>query len=51
MVPLAPANQNVVLAHSGWGDGNDPVVKTLDDNGNLLAIHIDLFVVGGGPDD
>jgi hypothetical protein len=49
VMPLAPAGENVVLSHSGWGDGAYPVVRTLDADGNPLAIHVDLLLVG--PDD
>jgi hypothetical protein len=44
VMPLATAGENVVLAHSGWGDGVYPVVGTYDSNGTLLAVHIDLGV-------
>ncbi|MGI5128701.1 DUF4241 domain-containing protein [Pseudonocardia sp. CA-107938] len=44
-LPLATAGENVVLAHSGWGDGVFPVLCTVDADGRLLAVHIDLLVV------
>lgn len=47
VMPAATAGENVVLAHSGWGDGVYPVVRTVDADGKPLAIHIDLLVVGG----
>jgi hypothetical protein len=50
-MPLAGAGENVILSHSGWGDGLFPVVRTLDARGNVLGLHIDLLVVGGGMDD
>lgn len=50
-MPLAGAGENVILSHSGWGDGLFPVVRTRDARGNLLGLHIDLLVVGGGIDD
>ncbi|MBF4635510.1 DUF4241 domain-containing protein [Agreia pratensis] len=49
-MPLAPAGENVILAHSGWGDGFYPVVQTRDAEGRLTGVHIDLQVVGSVPD-
>ncbi|MFT3943436.1 MAG: DUF4241 domain-containing protein [Ancrocorticia sp.] len=46
VMPLATRGENVVLSHSGWGDGCYPVVVTLDSEGNILGVHIDLLVVG-----
>jgi hypothetical protein len=51
MMPLAAAGENVVLAHSGWGDGFYPVLQTLDVDGRLTGVHIDLQVVGFPPAD
>ena len=48
-MPLATAGENVVLSHSGWGDGFYPVVTTHAADGTLLGVHIDLLVAG--PDD
>ncbi|WBQ05587.1 DUF4241 domain-containing protein [Kribbella sp. CA-293567] len=45
VMPAATAGENVVLAHSGWGDGYYPVLSTSDSDGRLLAVHIDLLVV------
>lgn len=36
----------IPLVQSGWGDGFYPVLKTVDAQGNLLGLHIDLEVVG-----
>ena len=44
VLPLATEGENLVLAHSGWGDGFYPVIGSYDAEGNLLAVHIDLFV-------
>ena len=44
-LPLAKQAENLVLSHSGWGDGFYPVVKTLDADGKLLGVHINLGVV------
>ncbi|HEX7277809.1 MAG TPA: DUF4241 domain-containing protein [Acidimicrobiales bacterium] len=46
VMPLATAGENVVLSHSGWGDGIYPVARTLDAAGNAIGLHIDLLVVG-----
>lgn len=51
VMPLAEAGENVILSHSGWGDGLFPVVRTRDARGNVLGLHIDLLVVGDGMDD
>jgi len=48
-MPLARAGENVILAHSGWGDGFYPVLQTLDADGRLTGVHIDLQVVGSPP--
>ncbi len=45
-MPLARAGENVVLSHSGWGDGLYPVVTTHAADGSLLGVHIDLLVAG-----
>jgi hypothetical protein len=46
VMPRAKAGENVVLAHSGWGDGFYPVLQTKDVEGKVTAIHVDLGVVG-----
>ena len=46
VMPLATQGENVVLTHSGWGDGFYPVIVTSDSEGNILGVHIDLLVVG-----
>jgi hypothetical protein len=51
VMPLAAAGENVILAHSGWGDGFYPVVQTLDAEGRLTGVHIDLQVVGPRPEE
>ncbi|WP_435300431.1 DUF4241 domain-containing protein [Timonella sp. A28] len=45
-VAFAHNNENIVLSHSGWGDGTYPVLATYNAAGTLLALHIDLYVVG-----
>jgi hypothetical protein len=43
-MPLASNGENVVLSHSGWGDGFYPVLASYAADGTLLGIHIDLLV-------
>ncbi len=43
-LPLATDGSNIVISHSGWGDGFYPVVGGYDAMGNLVAVHIDLLV-------
>lgn len=50
-MPRATAGENVVLSHSGWGDGFYPVVGSYDAGGRLLAVHIDLLVDTPAEDD
>jgi hypothetical protein len=52
VLPLARAGENIILIHSGWGDGGYPVVGGYDAAGTLVAVHVDLFVVAsaGDPD-
>jgi len=44
--PTEDSEDLIAIAHSGWGDGFYPVVKTVDADGKLLGLHIDLQVVG-----
>jgi hypothetical protein len=44
-LPLARQGENIVIIHSGWGDGTYPVVGSFDDAGRLLAVHIDFGVI------
>jgi hypothetical protein len=45
VLPLARNGENLIMLHSGWGDGVYPVVGSFDSAGNLLAVHIDFFVL------
>lgn len=45
ILPLAKNGENLILFHSGWGDGVYPVVGSFDSSGQLLAAHIDFFVM------
>lgn len=44
-LPLAQDGANLILIHSGWGDGIFPVVGGYNEDGELTAIHIDFNVV------
>jgi hypothetical protein len=44
-LPLAREGENVIIVHSGWGDGVYPVVGGYDVDGRLVAVHIDFGVV------
>lgn len=46
VLPLATNGENVVLSHSGWGEGFFPLLRTVAADGTVTAIHIDLLVVG-----
>lgn len=46
VLPLASDGENVVLSHSGWGDGFFPLLRTVAADGTVTGIHIDLLVVG-----
>ncbi|MFC8503972.1 DUF4241 domain-containing protein [Pedococcus sp. NPDC057267] len=49
VMPLATDGENVVLSHSGWGDGLYPLVFTRAGDGELVGVHIDLQVAGRRP--
>lgn len=44
VLPRATDGENVVLAHSGWGDGFYPLATTHAADGTLLGVHLDLLV-------
>ena len=44
-LPSAQNGENIMIIHSGWGDGRYPVVGSFNANHQLLATHIDFFVV------
>jgi hypothetical protein len=44
-LPLAQNDENIIIIHSGWGDGTYPVVGSFDANHQLLAVHIDFLVI------
>jgi hypothetical protein len=43
-LPLARNGENLILFHSGWGDGVYPVIGSYDEN-RLLAAHVDFLVI------
>src|SRR2546422_1586266 len=45
ILPLAQNGENLILFHSGWGDGVYPVVASFDSADRLVAMHIDFFVI------
>jgi hypothetical protein len=48
-LPNAKNGENIVIVHSGWGDGHFPVIGGYDASNRLVRAHIDFFVVF--PDD
>ena len=44
-LPLAKSHENLILFHSGWGDGLYPVVGGFGQNGELVKVHIDFAVL------
>ncbi|MFT6396409.1 MAG: hypothetical protein ACJAYU_001152 [Bradymonadia bacterium] len=44
-LPRNPDEANIVICHSGWGDGVYPMVGGYDADGRLVAVHIDFLVV------
>ena len=46
VLPRAQAGENLILSHSGWGDGLYPLVGSYDSQDRLVAISIDLDVIG-----
>jgi hypothetical protein len=43
-LPNATDDANIVICHSGWGDGFYPVVGGYDAAGSLVGVHIDLLI-------
>jgi len=44
-ITLPITDNNLILFHSGWGDGYYPVIGGYDLKGNLIAVHTDFYVV------
>lgn len=51
LLPLARNGENLILIHSGWGDGAYGVVGSYDKDNNLTAVHIDFNVIGSPEED
>lgn len=49
-LPLARNGENIVIFHSGWGDGLYPVVGGYDSAGKLVRVHIDFLVLHDSED-
>ena len=45
ILPESNDGSNLILFHSGWGDGVYPVLGGYDVDDNLIAVHTDLFVL------
>jgi len=45
VLPLAKNGENLILFHSGWGDGCYPLVGSFDSSGRPLAAHVDFCVI------
>lgn len=50
-LPLARNGENIIIIHSGWGDGFYPLVGGFDAAGRLIRVHIDFMVVFPDDDD
>ena len=50
-LPLARNGENLILIHSGWGDGVYGVVGSYNAHDKLTAVHIDFGVVHGPEED
>ena len=44
-LPLGKNGENIVIFHSGWGDGFYPVIGGYDASDRLIRVHIDFMVV------
>lgn len=45
LLPDAENGETIVICPTGWGDGHYPVCEETDDQGNLVALHVDFGVV------
>jgi len=45
MLPNARGGENILIFHSGWGDGFYPIIGGYDKHGRLIRVHIDFMVV------
>lgn len=44
-LPQSRQGENIVIVHSGWGDGHYPIVGGYDASDRLVRVHIDFLVV------
>ncbi len=44
-LPSASNGENIIIIHSGWGDGSYPVIGGYDKDDRLIRVHIDFMVV------
>jgi hypothetical protein len=49
LLPGATQGENLILSHSGWGDGCYALIATFDAVGGMTGVHIDLAVVPVAP--
>lgn len=49
-LPLGSNGENLILFHSGWGDGVYPLIGGYSSLGELVAVHIDFLVIPDGDD-
>ena len=49
LLPHATDGENIVLCHSGWGDGSYAMVGTYAADGTLTGVHIDLTILPLAP--
>ena len=50
VLPESKCENNLILFHSGWGDGVYPIIGGYDKSDNLVAVHIDFMVVSDADD-
>jgi Protein of unknown function (DUF4241) len=43
-LPRLTKKEKMLIVQSGWGDGSYPVIGGFDQNGQMIAIHVDFFV-------
>lgn len=43
-LPRATNGENIIICHSGWGDGFYPIIGSFDAEGALVAVHVDLLL-------
>ena len=43
-LPRGAGGENIIICHSGWGDGFYPIIGSYEATGALVAVHIDLLL-------